>query len=256
MRIRKLSVVSLLALGAVGCSGNDAVNIGDNPRAKTGETLSDYAASWEGYAEAYKFASGSDRIVVNLDAQGTGHIVFGDGTPPPPPPTDPDAWYPVQPEGDVAEAGFGFVHTGILYEGFAYTVQQAEVDARRLRFGFDPTEIYKPWCELQVPIPTDGSSAPDYGCAPTFTSSLVDQGICYYEDDSGGDPIEISCARLQLCKFTRVCSCTADGCTVPPLATLATAAMQLDAALEDSGNSLVGTLLLGSDGPTARLERH
>jgi hypothetical protein len=31
-------------------------------RDETGERLSDYAASWDGYAEAFNFASGSDRV--------------------------------------------------------------------------------------------------------------------------------------------------------------------------------------------------
>ncbi|MES1208404.1 MAG: hypothetical protein ABUS79_20900, partial [Pseudomonadota bacterium] len=49
-----------------GCSSGGDVNIGDTQN--VGAKLSDYAAEWDGYAEAYTFApSSSDHLHMTLD---------------------------------------------------------------------------------------------------------------------------------------------------------------------------------------------
>lgn len=258
MRFQKLSTIVVLA-AVWGCAGKDAVNIGDDntPRAKTGELLSDYAASWDGYAEAYKFRSGSDRVRIQLDEEGHGTIVLGDGAPPAPA-TDPDELYlPLDISSVSAGAPFGFV-TDELAEGFAYTVQHASVEEKRIQLGIDANELYKSWCELQTPVHNTAPEGPEYGCLPYFTSagaSNVD-GVfhCHINDYETGEEVEVSCAKTTYCGPNPVCSCTADGCTVAPLASTNATSHVLDAALDDGGDSLVGTFIVG-DRLTVRMNR-
>ncbi len=253
MKFQKLSLVVVLA-AAWGCAGKDAVNIGDDrqtPKAKTGELLSDYAASWDGYTEAYKFGSGSDRLRIELDDEGNGTVVLGDGAPPAPA-TDPDARYDP----------YGFrppmegPPTSTLGEGFAYTVQHAEVHDKRIRFGIDGYEVYKSWCELQVPVhdTTGDPNAPEYGCIPYHTSAGSNGTTCHYDDYVTGEEVEASCVRIDYCSASPVCTCTADGCTVAPLTSADATPYVLDAVLDDNGDSLVGTMTL-SGHLTVRMER-
>src|SRR5450432_936374 len=73
------------------CSGGGAVNIGNT--AVIGSQLSDYAASWDGYAEAYTFMpDGSDRVRLTIDANGQGTLEVGNAALLPPP-TDPNVGY-------------------------------------------------------------------------------------------------------------------------------------------------------------------
>lgn len=252
MRFQKLSLVVVLA--AWGCSGNDSVNIGDNqaPRTKTGELLSDYAASWDGYAEAFEFQSGSDHLQIELDEAGHGTVVFGEGTPPAPA-TDPDDWY--SPFGFYPGQGHGNPD-GQLGEGVAYTVQRAEVHDKRVKFAIDPNEVYESWCELQVPIrdTTGDPAAPEYGCVPYQTSNGGDDDRCYYNDYVTGQEIEENCARLEYCAMYGLCACTADGCTVAPLDSPSAWEIDVDAALDDGGDALVGTMIIG-ERVTVRMKR-
>lgn len=258
MKFQKLSIVVVLA-AAWGCAGNDAVNIGDNtPRAKTGELLSDYAASWDGYAEAFKFTSGSDRVRIELDDEGHGTIVLGDGAPPAPA-TDPEGVYAPLGfgiPGDVTLSGpLAFV-SDELAEGFAYTVQGAEVQEKRIRFGIDSKELYKSWCELQTPVhDTSGApGAPEYGCLPYFESASSIGEQCYIQDYPTGDWVEVACAKITFCGANPVCSCTASGCTVAPLASADATSHVLDAALDDGGDALAGTFVV-NERVTVRMER-
>src|SRR6201999_2363510 len=63
--IRNVSLCSL-AVFTMACSGGgggaEKIDIGNRNVAAIGEQLSDFAGSWDGYAEAYEFEAGSDRI--------------------------------------------------------------------------------------------------------------------------------------------------------------------------------------------------
>lgn len=235
---------SFVALGAFACSGADPVDIGNNDAVKTGATLSDYAAEWDGYVEAYKFPSGSDRLRISLDAHGNGYVRFGD-QPLWPPPTDPDVGYANTVE-------LRSTWTNKPDEGFPYSVFQASVDDKRIRLGTQNEELFKEWCELQTPYYQSRQDV--YTCMPEWDrATMPDPGNCLIQTSTGTVPVD--CGKLTLCQtIDSPCSCTATGCTVPPLASLGRASTQLDAALEDGGDTLVGTLLL-EDRVTVRLTR-
>ena len=70
-RTRALLALLCSAGTPLACSGGGAVNIGNTNA--VGSQLSDYAATWDGYAEAYTFMpDGSDRVRLTIDAQRPG----------------------------------------------------------------------------------------------------------------------------------------------------------------------------------------
>ena len=78
-----------LALVPAACSDGNPVDLGHREA-----QLSDYAATWDGYAEAYTFREGSsDRVRITLDATGVGTLEVGDA-PLDPVPTDPEVGLP------------------------------------------------------------------------------------------------------------------------------------------------------------------
>lgn len=132
-------------------SGSAPVDIGDG---KIGEKLEDYAAHWEGYAEAYDFADGSDKVRLTLDAAGNGRLEIGDSAPLPKA-TEPDVGYPAAYSGEPTLEQFS-----TLFPGFAYTISTATVESARIRFSLNPWQIERDWCALQTPYDSqDGSGA-------------------------------------------------------------------------------------------------
>lgn len=240
-------VTSFIALAAFACSSADKVDIGENHPAKSGETLSDYAASWDGYVEAYRFPSGSDRVRITLDGNGHGYLEFGD-QPLLAPPTDPDVGYANAYTGG---APVGFVAS--VEEGFRYSALGARVENERIRLSAQNSELFKAWCGIQTAFQLT-SDADVYACLPGHGFSFTGQGQCTFDTDSGSTPMD--CGKLALCSIPgEPCACTAQGCTVAPLADIDSAPTRLDAALEDGGNSLVGTLVLDGERVMARLQR-
>jgi hypothetical protein len=225
-------------------SGNAPVDIGDS---RTGEKLEDYAAVWEGYAEAYNFSDGSDKVKLTLDAAGNGTLEIGDSAPLPPLNPDPNVGYP---------GGYlNLPNLENLVPGFPYPIAPATVELARIRFSADPYEIESDWCALQTSYASAKISAPDgsgplYRCIPDGSGS-GGPDVCIYN----GQPMD--CEKLEAC-IGDVCACNAQGCSgssgEPKSYT------KLDAALEVGGSSLVGTMLLGPDGArssmTVRLKRH
>jgi hypothetical protein len=240
----KLILIAAGALTSLACSSGDPVNIGENAPVKTGEFLSDYAASWDGYVEAYDFDSGSDRVRMTLDESGEGYIEVGD-MPLLPPPSDPDA-------------GYGMGSYDKLSEGFHYTVRNAMVESARIQLDAHPEELFKEWCELQTPVLWEGFGDPAdplYMCLPN-TPTMGGGNGCFIEDENGENPTPINCTKLGMCQDPSFgCDCTADGCTIldPPAGLKFRT--HLDAALDDDGESLVGTLVIGDSHMTIRLER-
>lgn len=232
----------------VGCSSANApVDIGDS---RTGEKLEDYAAHWEGYIEANKFADGSDKVRLTLDASGNGTLEIGD-SPALAPATDPDAYYP-RSDGRV----------DLPSPGFAYSIHAATVESARIHFSSNPWEFEQSWCALQTSYDwgvVDESGAHFYQCNPHGSLESPADGSCFIVPDgqtADTGSLPISCARAHMC-FNHICSCDAQGCfaNVEPPSKQAETYTLFDAALGDAGESLVGTLKLRGKPNTVRLHR-
>jgi hypothetical protein len=217
------------------CSA-DAVDLGDGRLGIDRNALESYAAVWEGYVEAYEFGSGSDRIRLVLDEQGNGTFTFGEGEPLPEP-TDPDEAFPFERFVNPVDGSPAYVP--IPLEGFDYTVSGALVEDERLRASSAVNEVFDSACALQTPIPVDPQSRamgyPDYACMPEYPFG-------YNEESAGGcstgrSQLPLSCAKAQLCNSS-YCACTATACGAN-----AEEQLRLDAALNDAGDRLEGTLL-------------
>jgi hypothetical protein len=196
-----------------------------------GQNLADYAGNWEGYAEAYEFNSGSDRVHVTLDANGLGR--FDVGNVPPWPPRDPNRGYP-DPHYVVA--------------GLSYTIVDAHVDASRIRFSIDGHDIIRPWCEQQTPILDDSNPLePKYRCTHSWHFEPLGDNTCEMVSPDGTQRELVDCSKIEICGLE--CVCTATSCTAA-----AEPIGQLDAALEADGR-LVGTLIESSQRLTVRLTR-
>ena len=261
--MKKFALSLLTAVGAVSvaCSGDAPVNIGST------NSLSAYAAQWDGYAEAFDFVDGSDRVRLVLDSDGHGTLEVGDSAALPSP-TDPDAPYPAE--------GWNFSSNGILAQlrpGFRYPVYGARVDADRIRLGLDFHDLWTGWCALQTPhcqnCGSQPAETPLYQCAPSqpfgAVPTVTGQG-CSAIDETTGRPIAIDCVKQWLCgqpppctcdASPTICQCDATSCFTPPVAG-SDYPVKIDGALESDGNKLVGTLVIndGSTRFTIRLARH
>jgi hypothetical protein len=234
------------AVLAVGCAKSDKLDIGDGHEkvAATGASLSDYAGSWDGYAEAYTFIDGSDRIRLKLDAHGEGTLEVGDSPALPAP--DPDKGYPPSDDTDLAGKPFMVSRPG-AYPGFGYPVSGAKVESKRIRIGTSTQEVFREWCEMQEPVLQVGAFPTSYGCANGVSAS-GDPMVCMTTAPDGTS-IPIDCGKAGNC--LTVCQCTETKCGVTE-----TIDTNLDAALGgDSGDELTGTLVLGGERIVVRMTR-
>jgi hypothetical protein len=256
------------------CSAeNPAVDIGDS---RTGEKLEDYAAVWEGYAEAHSFTDGSDHVKVTLDATGNGILEVGDSAPLPLI-TDRDAL----PYSDQLHAMI------VLAPGVSYPIRAATVESARIRLSVNPREIDRDWCSLQTSYPyTFPNGVTLYSCIPMGSSYVNDGETDFRFLDGPSAGTKVSARKMALCTDFRaassVCSCDAQGCsifegtepryTLLPCETAGTCPAidpdsgrydgytKLDAALVDAGSTLVGTIKFGTFGAaptsfTVRMKR-
>jgi hypothetical protein len=255
----KTTLLTLLPVAAAACSDGQPVDIGH-----TEAQLSDYAAHWDGYAEAFTFGEGgSDRVRLVLDELGEGTLEVGNA-PPDPTPTDPGVGLPGQP--------------GKFHDGFQYPIHGAVVEAGRVRFDVDPGTRYASWCAIQAPVATSLSPT-GYSCVAipsqqTFTQDLTNKGECDLWDvtpQSEGhgnlltNPTPVSCARYLPCVYG-ICGCSPSGCAYEPTTPRPDGyKVRVDGALDDGGTSLVGTLVIyadwdhptdATDRMTVRLARH
>jgi len=226
------SLVCAVSLGILGCSSNGQVDLGTT--AKTGEKLSDYVAVWDGHAEAHQYSSGSDRFRLSVTAEGDGVLELGEVAEAVPATSATD---PVP--GKWPAPAF----TGSpLFEGFSYPINDAQVEASRLTLRISYVAPYADWCALQTPV----ASGSDYFCGPAeFSGDL--HGHC---TDGSDQPVD--CGALALCRGG-VCACTSSSCEVTAPEVLPN---QLDATLEDGGDTLTGTFVdAGDQRYTVRLTR-
>jgi hypothetical protein len=269
---KRLVTVLLSAAIPAACSNNGPAAT----QTTTGSKLSDYAASWDGYAEAYTFMpSGSDRVRLTIDASGQGMLRFGDGTLFPPP-TDPNVGYP--PPAVVVDAGRNFDVYGAYTpsEGFVYPIYATQIQINRIQLGVNTDDLYAAWCALQTPVlwssfqvsPPEGGVADgggdgggtvvsSYNCLPNLgTSGGCATGCCLITAD--GQSVSVDCGKLSLCSFSSVCTCNAAGCageTIPATTPPVQYPIELDAALDSTGAVLTGTLVLSQNRVTVHMQK-
>lgn len=228
---------------ALGCSSSPE-NIGDGELTVDKAQLGSYAATWDGYVEAYTFQSGTDRVHITLDANGHGSFQVGDG-PLLPTPTDPSVGYPAALRETSNSYGPG-QYADMLYDGLAYPVEDTRVESERIRLSFEPHSAFTGWCEAQTPMLDPGATPAFYSCAPTGWSY---NGTTCTVSATGNFEEPYDCGKLSICSYA--CACDATSCT----SRTPYDAIELDAALDDTGHNLVGTLLTAVGARTLRLKR-
>ena len=212
---------------ALGCSSSPNVDLGDGEVGERGDLLSDYAAEWTGYAEAYTFPDETDVVRLTLDENGEGFLEFGDSS-------------PVAPLDTEAPESVDY-YDGT---GYAYPVA-ATVEQGRLRLTVDADEPYRAWCEAQPPIElldvdNNAGGGTYYACSPPGGRVPQGDGMCLYIskwDVAETTPDLWNCNALDVCESR--CACDANGCTLD-----GSSRMAIDAAFEDE-NSLTGTWRVG-----------
>jgi hypothetical protein len=242
--IRVTSTLSglLLALTAAACgSQNDSPKLNIGETEVLGEQLSDYAATWEGYAEAYEFGSDDqygDNLYLTLDENGVGHLRVGNA-PLAPPATDPSGVYPPS----VVSFNFGSSPSIGFPSGVDYPIHNSGVSAHRLRFEILTGNALDTWCPLQTPY--EDTTTGSYQCLPNAART---NNNCSINDD--GIIVGTDCFTVAMCLYARACDCDAESCWATPGDTVT-----IDATLEDNGETLSGTLLIGEERVTIRMTR-
>jgi hypothetical protein len=235
------AALALCLLASLGCSA-ESLDLGDPQLAVDRSALSSYAAVWEGYTEAFHFHSGSDRIRIALSTDATGALRFGQGEPAPVS-TDPDN--PLQ--GWLDELGQPLSEhdrqPAQLLEGFSYAVTGANVEEERIQLRARGGQQFDGACALQTPFEVPESPG-NYLCVPGSSGSSAN-GECWLAD--GQTPV--ACGKLNLC-LSPACSCDSSGCKGRLGDDI-----ELDAALDDTGTRLEGTLLSPGGNATVRLTR-
>jgi len=248
-----MTKAACLLLGSVALT---AAACGDATKgnATKGYSLVDYVARWEGYAEAFTFRDGSDRVRLTLSADGQGTLQVGDA-PLAPAVTDPSLGPPGVWN---LPTNYSFAN---LNPGFLYPLYAPNVEAKRIRVGANYHDAWRDWCAMQTPVYR--AALPGYVCSPDLT--IGDDTGCFYTDASGA-LVEVDCVHDSFCRMPSPCSCavtpmlcacTASACAVPDTTNDGARFVKIDAALEDDGASLVGTLAIDDIGQrfTIRLTR-
>lgn len=200
-----------------------------------------------------------------------------------PAPTDPNVGYPPGHEDPKPIPATENMAGGVLYP-----VHAAEVQADRIQIGLKPNDDFAAWCSLQTPFytltgytgqagvgtlpPLDG--LPDAGLVAQYAYSILPgsgggfgpdatgTNACYVSihpaDGTAPSNQPIDCGKFGL-GVAQVCVCTKDSCTSSPAVDTAAVPSaypaELDGALDSSGKSLTGTLLLNGVRITVRLTR-
>jgi len=229
-----VTVVSCL-LTLSGCSSDAPLDVGDDQSGTGAQGLAAYEGDWDGYAEAYSFPSGSDRVRLSLDAAGHGTLEVGDishfAC------TDPTVGCPPALGENLEFHAFG------TQEGFEYAVD-ASLQNDRLQFEYWGTDAQKTWCEAQTSEP-NAAGGSGYTCSPLGNGGRMMGGACFARGEA---QIPIACSVIDTC--WGACTCDASGCTSNH-----GSALRLDGALSDGGAALVGTLMVSDARVTVRLKK-
>ena len=252
MRFSIASALAVAASLAAGCASSNKVDIGEGhepPPAVLGETLTDYAGVWDGYAEAWQWNDGSDHVELTLDAQGMGSFAVGEAAPLPAP--DPAHGYP-DPNDEEPKLVTEDL-APIFLSGFDYPVHGANVDAKRIRFTTSSNELFREWCEAQPSYLDVGAWPARYACVTGFGYGGSPAMCTAYNGRNSQDAslaMTVDCGQAATC----IAHCLCDETSCGPVGGGMDNAM-VDAALEDDGASLVGTLVLGAGRVTVRMTR-
>lgn len=233
----KATVYSLTLLSMfTACGGQSELDVGDESE-QLGQSLTDYASTWDGYAEAIAFhTDGTDRVRVTLHENGSGTIRFGEEALIAPA-TDPNGPYPpARTSSERADRG--------VQTGFEYPID-AQVTSGRLQFSFGVGVFWESWCALQQPEPISGWQC-SRGGGRHETDPVTGEPFECSVSTPGGD-VPIDCDVYEQCAH---CLCDEESCG----ATDRYGTRSFDAALSDGGDSLEGTLIL-DDRITVRLTR-
>jgi hypothetical protein len=237
---------------ALGCASGKTHDIGDEDVGAVNLELVDYAADWDGYAEAKTFNDtqsepNTDRIRLSIHADGTGSLRVGNAElQPPPMPGD--------------EPALDGVRSEQLLAGIEYPISEVRVEDRRLRFQLNAMQPWSTWCAAQPPLETGDPEIP-YSCVKYSPNQWqTDQVTTLTDGSAGGAPgnpgvitsctvrsradesiVEPApCGALTLCGAFG-CECSAAGCEYtyphsPPVT--------VDAHL-NTNSELEGTLVIG-----------
>jgi hypothetical protein len=250
MNVRLAGLVVLLASAA--CSGDEHVDLGSGPIEQHGSGLVAFSGSWDGYAEGYTFADGSDRVRLMLDANGSGGIQVGDSQP---------AVVPAATSGYYRDGGVG---DAPLKPGYDYPISGARVESDRLRAGTDPMSYFAAYCSQLTPHAVDPILVPSgFSCSRGGNGYSSNGSMCSVTLTANGQPATtpndanlvnepIDCG---LATCTSYCTCDANGCEAMTYeqAHGSPSGASFDGALEDDGGKLVGTLVLGPPNGGTRL---
>lgn len=251
--VAKLVWLLPLAWAPGACSSDGPVDIGHDVA-----QLSDYAANWDGYAEAATFPkAGSDRVRLRLDVTGEGTLEIGDAAPVPVP-TQAEGGYLLDNGTIYPDNGPG----GTFRDGFQYPVHQARIEAGRIRFGIDPLGLYGAWCAFAPPV--ENETVPSgYACGPNLNGRALGLPafLCQYQIPTADpvDPlfVDVDCGIFRLCAGGGVCTCTATACgphVIPADGTsLDNYPIVVDAAIDSAGTSMTGTLAIKDGDKTERI---
>jgi hypothetical protein len=234
-------LLGILALAPAACGGGSG-----GSTVFTGASIVDYVARWDGYAEAHTFNDGSDRVRLLIDASGQGSVQVGELALWPAA-TDPNVGPPGQWD---RSNNYGIAN---LVPGFLYPIYDPRVEARRIRFSVNYHDAWRDWCRMQTPVLS--AQLGTYACAPDqgYDPATSDPNRCYVRDPITQAVVEYDCFKWELCQLTAPCSCaaaplqcecSATACDVPSVNGNGAVFVQVDAALENDGADLVGTLAI------------
>jgi hypothetical protein len=102
---------------------------------------------------------------------------------------------------------------GFLAEGFAYTAARASFAGARLQLTVMLAEPWKAWCPLQTAYDWSADVAGECGCVPALGNERCQSGAYQWQLLDTGEWVSVSDAWLDLCRGTRVCSCTEGACS-------------------------------------------
>ena len=183
----------------------------------------------------------SDRVRVTIAADGHGTLRLGDDALYPPP-TDPNVGYPPGIQLGASSLGLPMIPV----EEFLYPLHAARVETNRIQLGIDPADLWAAWCALQTPVP-ETPDALSYNCEPNLPFGEMAGSCALMEPD--GTSVPVDCGKLALCRMAEECTCTASACaagTVPNGTPPDQYPDELDGALDATGSTLTGTLMLGA----------
>jgi hypothetical protein len=239
-------LLGAVLLALAGCSEE-----GPGTTVYTGNQISDYVAEWDGYAEAFTFDDGSDRVRLRVFADGHGDIRVGDmGLLP----------HPVDPSAAPWNWARGSVTGTQLRPGFLYPIYEPRVESARIRVGADYRDLSQEWCEAQTPYFVGDYTASGHGCLPDpaqYNLFISGDGSCSVTDSATGQPLSVGCVPVLLCTQPPPCDAATAACTIYACTCDASSCgardagypIRIDAALETEGTKLVGTFAT-SDGYT------